>query len=192
MSELPLDLNSTEIITNSTSHEHIPDLDRIRLNELMQIANRPGVYFGKGLELTDYDREQFEFVASEVEAELAPKYEDPKWQAFVKLLEEGIAKGAIFSIDTHKGTKVPTWCIDGGEEQEIKKVRLSTEHGEKNGIQVPQEIFNLYHWRLTAQSLRGYITRSNESLSGTSPKELREILRHLAKFIKDTRNVNER
>src|SRR3989344_1141677 len=126
-------------------------LDTARLNAIMHTALEPGVLFGRGLDLTDADRDQFGRIVDIVESTLAPGYEDPAWKEYEALVEEGSAKGAILSLTTHEGTNVNTWCVDGGADAEVKKIKRETEDGIQNGIQVPSRIFYLVHWHETAQ-----------------------------------------
>jgi len=190
MSEIPSNSNPPEQPIDPMSQGPLSDLDTARLNDLVRMSSESGVYFGKGLELADNDREQFDLVASRVEAELEPMYKDPDWEAFMKLVDEGSGKGVLMSFTTHKGTNVPTWCVDGGDDPAVKKIMRSTDKDSVPGIQVPHKIFNLYHWQKTTEILRGYITRSNESLSGTSPRTLGQVLRSLAAFVKHTEQGN--
>lgn len=164
---------------------HEPKLDKARLNEVMRASLETGVYFGKGLELTNHDKEQFELIASKVEAILEPMYEDPDWQAFMKLVDEGNTKGVLMAFTVHEGTDVPTWCVDGGNDSDVKKIiRRATDGSDAPGIQVPRKVFNLYHWQNTVKGLRRYATFSNDGLKGTSTRYLGQTLKQLAGFVK--------
>lgn len=186
MSETPVSSYPLDIPNDPMRQDPSLGLDTARLNELARISAQPGVYFGKGLDLTDDDRRQFDIVATRVEDILKPAYEHPAWKAFMELVDEGSARGILMSFSPHEGTEVPTWCVDGGEDPEIKKVRRVTDGKSAPGIQVPNNIFNLYHWHNTTESLRGYASRSNETLRGTSPKPLSQALRHMAVFVKSS------
>jgi len=164
-----------------------PALDTVRLNELMQASLEPGVLFGRGVELTENDRNQFNQITANVEKVLDPMYQDADWQAFMALVDEGTKKGVLMSFAAHEGTSVPTWCVNGGEDPAVKKIMRTSEGGSAPGIQVPDKIFNLYHWKNTNETLKQYVARSNETLRGTSPKQLGQALKHLASFVKQTR-----
>ncbi len=191
MSEIPIDPSLPESPVDPMSQGPITDLDTARLNELVRASSEPGVYFGKGLELTDHDREQFDLIATKVETDLEPMYKDPSWEVFTNLADEGRTKGVLQSQTWHEGTTVPTWCVDGGDDPTVKKIMRSTDDGPMPGIQVPHKVFNLYHWQLTADLLRVYITRSNEVLRGTAPAQLGHALRHLATFVKHTQQSQQ-
>lgn len=160
------------------------EIDRTRLNEIIKTTLQPGILFGRGIELTDHDRQQIERVADMVDAKLEPYLEDPDWKKFMTLVEEGNAKGVLISFTMQKGTNVPMWCVNGGDDPEVKKVMRPTDRSEVAGIQVPQKIFDLYHWQNTLKRLNRYVTTSNEGLRGTSARYLGEDLRHLAHFVK--------
>jgi len=172
--------------TEAHSNESV-EIDREKLNIITQKAFEPGVYFGKGLELTMQDRAQFELVLSKGEVMLETLYEDPDWKIFLNLVDEGSKKGVLMSFTNHKDTNVPTWCVDGGEKAEVRKIRRTDGTGQSApAIEVPTRIFNLYHWHNTLETLRGYATRSDEFLRGTSPKPLGQALYNLVHLIGKT------
>jgi hypothetical protein len=159
------------------------ELDTRRLNEIMLTALKPGMLFSRGLELTDYDRDQFQRVAAIIENRLAPHFKHPAWKKFEDLYEEGSSKGILLSFDTHEGTNVPMWCVDGGDDPVVKKVMRESEHGRAAGIQVPHGIFNLYHWQITTEQLKGYITTPNDLLKHRSTHPLGRDLNQLVNFV---------
>lgn len=162
-----------------------PQLDREALNAVMLAGSEPGVYFGKGLDLTPHDREQFQNVINKTEAALEPQYQDPDWIKFMELVAEGRAKGVLNALRYNEGTKIPAWCVDGGEDPEVKKtLRLSPGGANGASIQVPRRIYNLFHWTQTIDDLKMYVTSSDETLKGRSPASLVKDLRHLAHFAK--------
>lgn len=165
------------------------ELDKKRLNELTRQALTPGTLFGKNIELTDHDKEQFKLIVSMAQTKLEPLYNDPDWQAFMKLVDEGDSKGVLLSMTSHEGSNIPTWCIDGGDDPAVKKVLRTTEHGTAAGIQVPSRVYNLYHWHNTVKALKDYTTRTEATLKGTSAKPLGQALQQLASFVKQSEQV---
>lgn len=174
-SRLPLTEN-TDVAATSPAAE----LDRGALNALTSKALEPGVYFGRGLDLRDEDRTQLKLVAASAEAIIEPGYQDPAWNEFQKLVDEGDRKGVLISFTSHEGTKVPSWCVDGGEEAAVKKIR--TDSG-RVAIQVPSRVFNQYHWTATIRSIKKYAGYSDELLRGQSTKVLGENLYQLSHLI---------
>jgi len=158
----------------------VPELDRAALNALTERAQEPQTYFGRGLELSDYDREQLAIVATTADKILEPSYSDPDWKAFEDLVKEGSDKGILRSFTTHKGTNIPTWCIDGGRKTTVKKIRTDAD---QVAIEVPSRIFNLYHWTNTVESIKNYAVSSNETLRGRDTKNLGRNLQQLAQLI---------
>ncbi|MBI2009300.1 hypothetical protein HYS84_02720 [Candidatus Saccharibacteria bacterium] len=185
MADTP-ETSSTDPSLTQGNQDNDTELDRVRLNEIIKTSMQPGVLFGRGLELSDDDREQLHRVVSVVGAKLEPHYEDPEWKRFMALVDEGVSKGVLISFVDQEGTNVPGWCINGGDDPEIKKILRKTESGEVPAIQVPQKIFDLYHWQRTVGGLDRYITTSNEGLKGTMARGLGEDLGHLAFYMKQT------
>lgn len=68
-------------------------------------------------------------------------YSDPDWRTFESLAQEGSDKGIFLSFITQAGTNVPPWCVNGGEDAVVRKMR--TDEGQA-AIEVPEKIFNLY------------------------------------------------
>lgn len=176
--------DTQEKVADNADQESPEELDRPRLNELIEESRRPGVYFGKGLELTDHDRHQFDLIATRVHAYLEPFYEQPDWKKFMALVREEDKKGALISFADHKNTNVPAWCVDGGENAVIEKILRQSEHGTANAIQVPSKLFKVYHWKNTVDKLEGnYRDKSNETIKGQSPRQLGNILKNLAVLV---------
>jgi len=160
-----------------------PELDRALLNDVMSRALTPGTLFGRGLDLSERDREQFSVVVGLAENKLAPNYEDPEWQAFQALVQEGSDKGVLMSFASQEGSNVPSWCVNGGESATVKKIRLADSG--TPAIEVPAKIFNLFHWQITTESLSKYITSSNDTLKGRMTKYLGQDLQQLSQLLKE-------
>lgn len=71
--------SQSHIVDPSDMFEDAPaaELDRAVLNILTNKALEPNVLFGRGLELTDGDREQLNLVAADAEAALNPCTQTP-------------------------------------------------------------------------------------------------------------------
>jgi hypothetical protein len=95
MSEIPTNSHLSESMPPQAEDRLVPGLDRDRMNELIRASSQTGVYFGRGLELTDYDRIQFSLIADAVDGVLEPEYNDPAWQSFQSLVDEGATKGVL-------------------------------------------------------------------------------------------------
>ena len=169
----PNPLDPSDQSANST----LGELDREVLNDLTTRANSPGVYFGKGLDLSPADRKQLLLAADHADRVVAPMLEDPRWKTFESLIEEGNGKGVLISFADHPGTNVPLWCTNGGENALVRKVRSSEG---ATGIEVPSDVFNTYHWVKTIEQIRQDAKSSDELLKGRSPKWLGRNLRQLA------------
>jgi hypothetical protein len=166
-------------VGNTTGNQ---ELDTEALNRITRQALEPQVYFGKGLELTDYDREQLRVVVSQAKEALEPLYSDRRWEEFMELVDEGQEKGVLMGqFASHEGTMVPLWCIDGGPEATVRKARTQTGRA---AIEVPSDVFNLYHWKITVESLQKHADSSDEVLRGRSTKELGLSLINLAHLLK--------
>lgn len=165
-------------------------LNRDRLNKLTQQALAPGSLFGKDLELTEQDRQQFQVIADRADAALASHYEDPAWQEYERLAQEGGDKGVLTSFSYHQGLRVPTWCVDGGEGDDVavKKVLIASPNSDdkRPGIEVPSRVFNLVHWTNTINSLRSYVRQSNDTVKGRSTKDLGDALHGLGVLLNGT------
>ena len=188
-SPLPENSDVDPGLTDSNLAE--PVLDSEILNNIMHQALEPGVLFGEGLELTDQDREQLGLVIAKTEAILEPAYQDPRWQEFMSLVDEGNAKGVLMAFSSQGDTNVPSWCFDGGDGAKVRKVIRKTESGEKPGIEVPSGVFNVFHWHETANNLDRYINTSNETLRHTSSKHLGLDLEQLAWFVKQSNKTKK-
>ena len=121
-----------------------------------------------------------EHVAASAETILEPSYNDPDWAAFQALAQEGGDKGVLLSFTSHNGTNIPTWCVDGGQEAAVKKIR--TDAG-KAAIEVPSKVYNLFHWTNTVKAVNEYAAASNETLHGRAAKALGRDLQQLAHLI---------
>ena len=176
--------DNSELSTGLT----VAELNRDALNTLTSKALEPQVYFGRNLDLSDDDRSQLGLVTSTAKAILAPGYTDQRWKDFQTLVQEGTEKGVLFSMTNHEGTNVPTWCVDGGKNSVIKKIRNDTG---KAAIQVPSGVFNLFNWDNTVKSVEAYVITSDEGLRGRSALALGKDLQRLAHLISDDKQQED-
>lgn len=161
------------------------DLDRGRLNEIMQKAMEPRTFFGKGLELTDYDKIQFKKVVVEAEGFLAPMREDPDWKKFGALIDELNSRGGLISFASHENTFVPTWCIDGGPDAEVKETpRPNIKEGNGlTGIQVPSKVFQIFNFSEATEKLAEYARSTNETIKGRTTDHLGLVLFRVGHYL---------
>ncbi|MDB5183084.1 MAG: hypothetical protein JWO47_868 [Candidatus Saccharibacteria bacterium] len=167
-------------------------IDKAALNQLTTAALEPRTYYGKNLALSEHDRAQLGLVTGLADKILEPMFADPAWTEFQTLVQEGRAKGVLTAGDVHKDTNVPLWCIGGGPSATVRKVKRTTAQGyEANGIEVPDSVFNLFHWQRTVNAVNEIARISDETLRGRSTNPLGLDLQRLAFLIKNSSEPQE-
>lgn len=157
-------------------------IDRDRLNFLTSRCLEGGVCFGRDVQLDAIDRKQFEAISQYMREVIRPQMETEEWGQFQALIEEGGEKGILLSFVAHEGTRVPTWCINGGPDAETKKVLWGDNH-DRPGIQVSERVYKTYDILNHIKSLEQYINSSDDTIKGRATKDLGEILLRLGQFV---------
>lgn len=151
------------------------DLDdpavRDQLRTMSREATQPGALFGRDFDFTPERRILALDVAEAARAKLQPHLDarQDEWDKFQALVKEGTDKGVLLSFTTHQGTFVPTWCIDGGPDAQVHKVR--SDDG-KAQIAIPSELFGLFDWMQTIDGVEQIAASSDELLKGSQAQQL--------------------
>ena len=123
------------------------NLNKERLNELIETASMKGARFGFELKLTDEDRASILKIADHIENRILEQINaDLKWREFKNLETDLHSKGFLGS-----GVFPPSWLINGGPTARVEATYLT---GHRTTITVPEYIYNAYYWLGRAEDLR--------------------------------------
>ncbi len=154
--------------------------DRERLIEITKKCAERGALFGKDVNLGDEDKRQIEIVIQLVEEQINEAMKnDEEWKNFEKLENELTSKGIMTTDASY---------VDGGENVHVQQRKGDKSKGESPiQIVVPSRVYNLRYYRNVVNGTRDhYLKPSAEAIRGQSVKGLRDNLRSLSYFIKET------
>ena len=173
------ELTSERMEERALSPKAFEDLDRDRLNKLVEKTSPPGALFGRDVKFEKEDREQIELLVSKAERLIeAAKQNDLEWRRLEDTIEDLEKKGYIQSF-----VFPPTWLIKDGDPTTKVKVQ------EKNGVYqivVPEKTYNIYYWDKKVEHLKKVASLNDEALNGRSANSLAQNLREIAHLLKSS------
>lgn len=172
-------INGREVNINATA-----------LDALAESFSRKGAAVGyDGIDFDPSILPEVESLAQAANEVVIPKYEDPEWEEYVSIIDDGRVKGVLMSGGYHPGTLVQTFVVQAPEGTAVQKTRIPrlTSDGKDTsipGVLVPPHIFRLIENVQCLVTVGNFLQRS-ERLKGVNPNNYGHAIKGLLTILRE-------